>query len=58
MPECEKIWGGAVVICGHNLPYPPPVEKGLTDLPNIDRPVAPLAPRSRHYWDKYHLKLE
>ena len=44
MPEGEKHWGGAVVICGDNLPSL--VQIGLTDLPNIGGPVAPLAPGS------------
>ena len=34
--------GVAVVIGGDNLPSP--IGTGLTDLPNIGRPVAPLAP--------------
>ena len=39
MPEGEKLWGGAVVISGDNLPSP--VGIGLTDPPNIGGPVAP-----------------
>jgi hypothetical protein len=37
-----KTLGGPVVIGGDNLPFP--VGIGLTDLPNIGGPVAPLAP--------------
>ena len=41
--KLKKFGGrGAIVIGGDNLPSP--VEIGLTDLPNIAGPVAPLAP--------------
>ena len=42
MPEGEKVWGGAVLMDGDNLPSP--VGIGLTDQQNIGGPVAPLAP--------------
>ena len=47
MPEGEKQWGGAAVIGGDNLPSPAAI--GLTDLPNIGGPVAPLAPPPAGY---------
>ena len=55
-----KTLGVPVVIGGDNLPNP--VEIGLTDLPNIGRPVAPLAPpvpaSLRTYVSKYRMEMK